>query len=220
MLRLLALLLLLANGGYYAWSHGLLREYGLGPVQQAEPQRLAQQMRPEALRLLSAEDALRAEAPASAAARPAECLAAGLYTEPQAAALRQALGTAALPVGSWSLEPASEPARWIVYMGRYANLEQLNRKKAELRQRNVVFEAPGSAALEPGLSLGSFDSQTAANQRLELLSQRGVRTARVLQERAEVRGLQLRLPLVDEALRLRLDVLKTALAGKTLRPCK
>lgn len=220
MLRLIALLLLLANGGYYAWSHGLLRDHGLGPAQQAEPQRLAQQLRPEALRILSAEEALRAEAPASAAARPAECLAAGLYTEPQAAALRQALGTAAWPAGSWSLEPASEPARWIVYMGRYANADQLNRKKAELRQRNVVFEAPGSAALEPGLSLGAFDSQAAANQRLETLFQRGVRTARVLQERAEVRGLQLRLPVADDALRARLDEIRTALAGKTLRPCK
>lgn len=220
MLRLLTLFLLLANGGYYAWSHGLLRDYGFGPAQQSEPQRLAQQVRPDTLRLLSAEEALRAETLAGGAARPAECLAAGLYTEPQAAALRQALGAANLPAGSWSLEPAAEPARWIVYMGRYANVEQLNRKKSELRQRNVFFEAPGSAALEPGLSLGAFDSQAAANQRLEVLSQRGVRTARVLQERAEARGLQLRLPAVDEALRPRLEELRTALAGKPLRPCR
>ena len=43
MLRLLVLILLLANGGYYAWSHGHLREWGLAPVQEGEPQRMGQQ---------------------------------------------------------------------------------------------------------------------------------------------------------------------------------
>ena len=52
MLRLLVLLLLLANGGYYAWSHGYLLPWGVGPTQQAEPQRLQQQVHPEAVRVL------------------------------------------------------------------------------------------------------------------------------------------------------------------------
>lgn len=49
MLRLLVLLLVLLNAAYYAWSHDLLRAYGLGPLRQVEPQRLKQQIRPEAL---------------------------------------------------------------------------------------------------------------------------------------------------------------------------
>ena len=36
MLRLVALLLLLANAGYFAWSQGLLVPWGVGPAQQAE----------------------------------------------------------------------------------------------------------------------------------------------------------------------------------------
>jgi len=48
-LRLLVLLLVLLNAAYYAWSHDMLRAYGLGPLRQAEPQRLQQQIRPEAL---------------------------------------------------------------------------------------------------------------------------------------------------------------------------
>ena len=51
MLRLTVLLLLLANGGYFAWSQGLLLPWGYGPLQQSEPQRLRQQIRPEALRI-------------------------------------------------------------------------------------------------------------------------------------------------------------------------
>ncbi len=45
MLRLLVLLLLLANAGYWAWSQGLLAAYGLAPAVQTEPQRLATQAR-------------------------------------------------------------------------------------------------------------------------------------------------------------------------------
>ncbi len=53
MLRTLVLLLLLLNGAYFAWSQGWLRFYGLSPAQQSEPQRLQQQIRPEALQLIS-----------------------------------------------------------------------------------------------------------------------------------------------------------------------
>ena len=38
MLRLAVIVLLLANAGYYAWSHGWLRSWGLAPVEQSEPQ--------------------------------------------------------------------------------------------------------------------------------------------------------------------------------------
>ena len=47
MSRLLVLLLVLLNGVYYAWSHQMLRAYGFAPTQQTEPQRVAQQLRPE-----------------------------------------------------------------------------------------------------------------------------------------------------------------------------
>ena len=57
MLRLVLLALLLANAGMLAWSQGWLASYGLAPVAQAEPQRLAQQLRPEAMRLLSPAEA-------------------------------------------------------------------------------------------------------------------------------------------------------------------
>ena len=125
-----------------------------------------------------------------------------------------------LPEGSWSLEGATEPARWIVYMGTYANAEAVARKKQELRQFGVPFEALSKGSLEPGLSLGGHPTQAAANAAMADLSKRGVRTARVVQERAEQRGQMLRLASVDEALRSRLDALKPQLGDKLLRNCK
>lgn len=224
MLRLMILILLVANGLYLAWSQGLLKTYGWTPAQQTEPQRLAQQIHPERMRILGAEDQRRPEARAAQInpppQRPTECLQAGLFDERQSEALRQAL-TPALPAGSWTLESGMEPNRWIVYMGRYADSEAMNKKLAELRARslNIRFEPLLNPALAPGLSLGSYPTEAAARDALAELASRGVRTARVVQERAEVRGQWLRLPLADTALKQRLDTLKPALAGKPLRPC-
>lgn len=220
MLRLLVLILLLANGVYFAWSQSLLQVYGWAPIQQTEPQRLAQQIHPEKLRRLGADELRRLDAQAALPApRPAECLQAGLFDERQAAALRQAL-TTAWPAGAWLLESGVEPARWIVYMGKYANAEAVNKKRGELRGLNVRFEPLANATLEPGLSLGSYPTEAAASEGLRQLAGRGVRTARVLQEHGELRGQWLKLPMVDDALKPRLDEFKTALAGKPLRPCR
>jgi hypothetical protein len=221
MLRLLVLLLVLANGAYFAWSRGMLQPYGYAPVPQSEPQRMDQQIKPEALRILSADEARRADTSAAAVAvtRPPECLQAGLYDDKQSAVIRQALDPA-LPSGAWSLESAVEPARWMIYMGKFTGADALNKKKSELRALKISFDAPFNPAMEPGLSLGVFDTQAAATQQLAALVLRGVRTAKVVQDRPEARGQMLKFPAVDDGLRTRLDDFKTALAGKALRACK
>ena len=219
MLRLLVLLLVLLNGGYFAWSHGMLRPYGFGPAQQSEPQRLAQQIQPQLVRILPTDEARRADVAAQLAPRAGECLQAGLLDDAQAAVLRQA-AQVALPAGSWSLESVVEPARWIVYMGQYVSAEALASKRAELAALNLRFEPLVNPALQWGLSLGGFETQAAADAALDALNQRGVRTARVVQERAELRGMMLRLAAVDDSVRARLGELKPALAGKALSPCR
>ena len=221
MLRGIVLFLLLANGVFFAWSQGLLAAYGLAPEPVSEPQRLAQQIHPELVVLVPPHSAEAvpplAETVASAPAEPSECLTAGLFDVARGTLLAKALADA-LPAGSWSLEPGMEPGRWMVYMGRYASTELLERKKAELRGMRVKFE-PAPAALEPGLSLGSFDSETAANKLLGEVTQHGVRTAHVVAERLETHGMRLKLPTVDAALKTRLEALKPALGGKALKTC-
>ncbi len=217
MLRLLVLLLLLANAAYFAWSHGFLAGWGAAPAQQSEPQRLEQQIKPEAVRLLPPEEARR-ELSAAAGSRPGECLQAGPFTDADAGSLKQVLD--GWPAASWSLESAVEPPRWIVYMGKYATAETVSRKKSELRQMGVSFEPLSNPALEPGLSLGGFTNQTAAALQLEALGKKGVHTAKVVQERGEVKGQLLKLVAIDDGLRPRLDELNAALNGKPLRPCR
>ena len=219
MLRLLALLLLLANGAYLAWSQGGLRDYGLAPEPLSEPQRMADQIRPEALHLLSAQDVQRMETAPSLPLKPPECLLAGFFNDAQLLTLRHALEPG-LPAGSWQLEPATEAARWIVYMGKFPTADALAKKRAELATRNLRTEIVTTPALTFGLSIGGFETQVAANAELASLAKYGVRTARVVQERAEVRGAVLRFPNVDEALRARLEGLKPAWAGHPLKSCR
>ena len=240
MLRLAVIVLLLANAGYYAWSQGLLRPLGYAPQEQSEPQRMNQQIRPETLQILKVNPSKTSSAAppgststptptaandsptpsttpaASAPADSAECLQAGVFDDRQAEALRTA--AAGLPAGSWTLEPTPIPGRWMVYMGRFDDIETLDRKRAELRARKVDHDRAGGT-LELGLSLGRFASKEAAERELANLGTKGVRTARVVQERAEAPGFTLRLPAVNDALRAQLDVLRTAMAGKTLRAC-
>lgn len=219
MVRFIVLALVLMNGLYFAWSQGFLLAYDFGPVPQAEPQRLRQQIKPEALHVLTAQELRQAEAASRVIAKPAECLQAGLLDASQSAAVRTKLESA-LPVGSWLLDAVVEPARWIVYMGKYPNADALAKKRAELANLNLRFEPLINPTLELGLSLGGFDTQAAANAALEALNRRGVRTARVVQERAELRGMLLRVPAADEALKSQLEELKPLLSGKAFAPCR
>lgn len=104
MLRLVVLLLVLANAGYFAWSQGLLGAWGFAPAPTGEPQRLQQQIKPGALRLLREDEARRTDQQAAVLAK-ADCLVAGPLDEAQAAGVQATL--ASWPAGSWVLEPTA-----------------------------------------------------------------------------------------------------------------
>ena len=134
--------------------------------------------------------------------------------------LQQALEKSNLPTDAWVLETKITPARWIVYLGKFANAEALAKKRADLSSLKLKFQPLGNPALEPGLSVGRFETQAGANAALDALVRRGVRTARVVQEQAEVRSVVLRLPAADDSLRTRVNELKPALADQVLSRCQ
>ena len=288
MLRFTVLILALANAGYYAWAHGLVPLGQSTSSAEAEPQRLAQQLHPDALRIVpkagagtpapeeapststatksapvaatppaaspapaaptavptpaltpaataaiavtaaavpalalaAAQSESKPEAKTPAKAEPsAICLQAGAFNAAQADVLRRALGSS-LPADSWSLSNATLPGRWMVYMGRFPDLNTLDKKRKELQARDVPYDRPQIAALEPGLSLGRYSTEEAAERALAQLGTKGVRSARVVPERAETPAFVLRLPAVAPDARQRINAtLRRALAGKTLRPC-
>ena len=175
---------------------------------------------PEPAPRAEAEPLVPAAAPAVANTAEAArtCWRAGAFTEAQADGLRAALTLAGLPASSWQLVESRSGGRWIVYMGRYDNEEQLERKKAELRELKVAFREV-SGGLSPGLALGTYSSEAAAQQALQDATRSGVRTARVAAERAESLNFTLRLPAITPAQRRLVDGLGAPLAGKRLTPC-
>lgn len=217
-MRLLLLALILANSLYFAWSHRLLEGLGFAPAEQSEPRRVAQQIEPDAIRILAPAEFKNLEDKVSADAAPKECLQAGPLDEARSSTLRTLLESA-LPAGSWVLDASAQSARWVVYMGKFANADALTKKRAEIAAMNLKTESLSNPALEPGLSLGGFDTQSEADAYLVKLGQRGIRTARVLQEREPSVAYQLKLPVVSEAVKTHLPEVRNALGGVALRSC-
>lgn len=238
MLRWTIAVLLAANSLYFAWTQGHLAAIGFPPTSEPrEPQRLTQQIAPENVRLLNGprgaepptapapapESAGAAATPAAAtpaaANEPRACWQASGFSPEQAELLRAELRLLGLGGGDWQLTETRSPGRWIVYMGRYDSAEQASRKKAELRAMGVEFRDVNTNGLAPGIALGTFSSEEAASEGLQLAERRNVRTARVVQERAESLSYSLRLPAIGEAVRARIEALGPAMAGRSLQRC-
>lgn len=219
MLRLLVLVLVLANLAFYVWTQGMLDGIvGMRAQGDREPDRMARQVRPETVRVMSAASA----AAASDAAREtaALCLEAGPYTPAQITAAEGVLQTV-LPTGSWASVKTETPAVWIVYMGKYTSRDALQKKADELKRLKISFEElRGPAEWADGLALGRFDNQAAADKLLAEVAGRGVRTARVATLSPPGAAHTLRVERADAVMQARLSGLRAeALLGKSFSAC-
>lgn len=219
MLRVLVALLLIANLGFFAWTQGWLDNVvGVRAIGDREPERLARQVRPDTVRILSAEAEAASTTAASLNAAPA-CLEAGPFTDAELPSA-QAAAQAGLPGGSWATLSSVKPATWIVFMGPYPNREALSKKADEIKRRKLPFEElRDNAKLGLGLSLGRFDDKGNAARSLEQLTQQGVHTARVVELAPAASSHVLRAEKADAALVVQLGLLKTAALGKGFEAC-
>jgi hypothetical protein len=247
MLRLIVVLLLMANAAFYAWHRGWLDAVlGTTTQGQQDPQRRSQQVNPERLIVVgaqaldpdsafpaSAADAARpvapsttaeasSQAPAASSAPPqidARCLEAGPFTVDES---RQATAQMArvLPKGAWTTQAVAVPGLWLIYMGPYPDAETLERKQAELRRiKPLSFEEVRSpSSLAMGFSLGRYGNENLANAALESMRLRGVRTARVVNARPPMSLTVLKVAQADSANQARLSSLPLP-AGKGFIAC-
>ncbi|MEY4752422.1 MAG: hypothetical protein RJA44_97 [Pseudomonadota bacterium] len=217
MLRTLVLLLAAANLLFYGWTHGWLSARpGLDPDAEREPQRLLGQLHPELLQPIALE---RLAQPASAA-EPALCLDAGPFSPAEQQQLI-AIAQSSLPEGSWAVLAREVPGSWLVYMGKFANREQMQRKADELRRLGVAFEelrAPPE--LEPGLVLSRHRREDEARAALQHLAAQRVRTARLITLAPPGVSYALRIAQADLALQNTAVALRERLGGKGFIACR
>ncbi|HZE90962.1 MAG TPA: hypothetical protein VE029_04505 [Rhizobacter sp.] len=221
MLRLLVAVLVLANAGFYAWTQGLLDDVvGARAQGDREPERMARQVRPESIRVEPVVAAVSPAVAASAREAVAMCLEAGPFSTEQMVAATAVLQTS-LPADSWRDVKTERPGVWLVYMGKYPNREQLQKKFDELKRLKVTYEeVHGTSELEGGLSLGRFDTEAAAGQSLADFTRRGVRTARVVALTRPSTQHSLRVESANASLQAKLSALNAAgLQGKSFAPC-
>lgn len=216
-MRLLVALLLLANLVFLAWSQGWLDGLtGVPAHGDREPERLARQVRPETVRILTPQAVAAA---ASAAESRRVCLEAGPFDPPSLVAAENAL-SATLPSGTWSRQPIDTVGRWGVVMGRFANREAQLRREQELARLRVPFEPlRGVPELEPGLLLGRHGQREGAEAALAQLTQRGVQTARVAELPVPPASVMLRVERADPELAARVSGLRLDALGKGFAAC-
>jgi hypothetical protein len=213
MLRALVVLLLLANAAFFGWTQGWFAAFVPAPhAGEREPWRLARQVQPQRITVLTAQ----AASAAIAAARTA-CLEAGPFFESEVGAAEAALAAAGVPAGRWTREPVAGSAAWLVYMGRFADASAQRVKEDELRRRKIDFqELQAPAALSPGLVLARHGTQAGADAALAGFVQQGVRSARVVALPGQV---WLRAAQADNTLQAQLLALAPPLISAPFAPC-
>lgn len=145
MLRVMLLLLLLANAGMYAWSHGWLDPLLPAPgSSEREPARLAAQVNAESVRVLSPSPASPASsalpAPGAAPDRSAlRCMEIGPFGLVDAAQAEATLEAAGLAAGTWERDLRAPGQVWL----------RVPRADAALRDRLQALAA-GAPVLAAG----------------------------------------------------------------------
>jgi hypothetical protein len=222
--RIVFFLLLLANLGFFAWAY-----LGAGRAAE-EPQLMEQQLNPQEIRLLSADQIAKvaAERAKQTAERPkappkasvVACLELGAFNVSDVPRVQKALEPLALGA-RLSLRRAEEIASYWVFIPPLRNRQAANLKATELRKLGVedFFIVQEDQKARFAVSLGVFKTEEAARSRLAELRAKGVRTARVGPKETSVQKIYFAIREVPEALVTRLNDLRQSFAGTELRDC-
>lgn len=221
-MRIVFFLLLLANLAFFAWAY-----FGAGRASE-EPQLMQQQLNPQEIRLLSADQVAKlaaeraklADRPKALPKVPAACVELGAFSPIDVPRVQQALEPLAL--GSrLSQRRAQEIASYWVFIPPLRNRQVANQKAAELKKLGIedffiVLEDPKARF---AISLGVFKTEEAARSRLGELRTKGVRTARVAPKETSVQKVYFAIREVPDALVAKLNDLRQAFPGSEIKDC-
>ncbi|WP_354687755.1 SPOR domain-containing protein [Cupriavidus necator] len=226
-LRIALLLLLLVNVVLLAGVLGML---GPNPLSgwfetPREPQRLEQQVRGERMRLLPpasgpAPQAAPRSALSAVTLAAAACMEIGGFSAQAARRAADDLSAAALRVEAFERQ---EQVRWWIHLPPQPTRENVERKLAELRRRNVteytlITTGPADAATFT-VSLGLFRERERAERYLDTLRAQGVRTAMLTEAARPLTRQWLRVRDADDAARARLEAMRERYGAEDVLAC-
>jgi hypothetical protein len=229
-MRLLFLLLVLANVGFFAWSRYL------APADAAlDSAPLTRQIEPDKLRIVRPGEVAKAAVKPPAAPVAATPPAAPAAPAPAALASCLEWGSFTLvdaPKAEKVLEPlilggrivqrrTEELAGWWVFIPQQGNRQLALKKAGELKALGVTdyFVVSEEGPYRWALSLGVFRTEDAAKARLLTLADQGVRSARIGPRETMVPKVWLQVRGSDAALEARLKEVTRQIEGSELKPC-
>jgi hypothetical protein len=238
-MKLAFLLLLLVNVALFAWQHGA---FGRFAESGREPERIARQVEPERIRVLSEREVqiLRERAAvqsraAATAAPPAgasttvaagidlsvaqACVEFGDFIGPdlarvEAALLRLGLGSRQSP------RTVEVPGWYLVYLPPFKTRAEVDRAVADLKKIGVkellvLTDGP----LKFGVSLGSFRDPELAKAHVAALANLGVKNARVSDKPTSVSATRLQMRELDAEAAQQLGAIAKEFPAQTVRAC-
>ena len=215
MLRALAVLLLLLNLLFFGWTQGWLDEVvGLKARGDREPERMAREVHPERVKLLSEAEL--------AALQTRSCLALGpLDGDAALQAAQAALAKAGVAPATWQAQTSELAGVWAVATIKMPNRDFQARKEETYKKLKIDFEfLKGPPDELPTLLLTQHNSEKAAAAALDAFDKRSLKGLRVLQLQAPMKRTNLVFPQVDGVLSAQLMGLKDAALAAGFKVCQ
>jgi len=222
--RLLFLLLLAANLGFFAWTRFL------APADPAvDQQPLGHQLEPHKLRIVTERELARESAAPPAKPKPAApppepariaCLEWGSFNPADATRAAQRLEPLVLGARLAQYR-GEETAGWWVHMPPQGSRAAALRKAGELKKLGVAdyFILQDSGPMRWALSLGVFSTEDAARSHLQALREKGVRTAIIDRRETRVPRVWFQVRDVEAPLQEKLRDIAQDFEGATLHDC-
>ena len=214
-MRTVFFILVLANAAFFAYAR-----LGAGAQANGDAQIIGQQLNPEKIRLLAPEQvsALRRKSEQSKVA--AACLEWGAFSGGDAA--RAARELEPLGLGAkLAQRRQDEVSGFWVYIPPLASRQAATQKAGEMKRLGVdeYFVVPDDPKWRNAISLGVFKTEDAAKARLEALSAKGVKSARVGARETQSGKTYFQVREANSTLAAKLNELKQGFSGTEVREC-
>jgi hypothetical protein len=227
-MKLVFLLLVLANVALFAWQHGAFGRFAEGG---REPERIARQVEPDRVRVVGEKSVRelrdRAAKAAAVTAVPAvpdltqaqTCVEFGDFVgadvpRAETALLKLGLG------GRQTPRAVELPGYYLVYLPPFKTRPEADRAAAEIAKRGIRdWFVLGDGPLKWGISLGSFRDPELAKSHAATLDKQGVKGVRVADKPSPIAATRFQLRELDVTAAAQLDAIRKEFPAASVRAC-